>query len=100
MMIDAPQAERPQVAVVAESRELEADATKALNALRRSGISAELFATGSPRKRYDRALKSQPAMTISYDVRDGIPARNNRILRGDDVDHSRVQAVLDALELR
>jgi histidyl-tRNA synthetase len=100
MMIDAPLPERPQVAVVAESRELEADATKTLHALRRSGISAELFATGSPRKRYDRALKSQPAMTISYDVRDGTPARNNRILRGDDVDHSRVQAVLDALELR
>jgi histidyl-tRNA synthetase len=100
MMIEAPLSERPQVAVVAESRELEADATKALHALRRSGISAELFATGSPRKRYDRALKSQPAMTISYDVRDGTPARNNRILRGDDVDHSRVQAVLDALELR
>jgi histidyl-tRNA synthetase len=100
MMIDAPQAERPQVAVVAESRDLEADAEKTLHALRRSGISAELFATGSPRKRYDRALKSQPAMTISYDVRDGTPARNNRILRGDDVDHSRVQAVLDALELR
>jgi histidyl-tRNA synthetase len=100
MMIDEPLPERPQVAVVAESRELEGDATKTLNALRRSGISAELFATGSPRKRYDRALKSQPAMTISYDVRDGIPARNNRILRGDDVDHSRVQAVLDALELR
>ena len=96
MMIDAPQVETPEIAVVAESREMEADALRIMTALRRAGLSAELFASGSPRKRYDKALKSDPAMTISLDVRDGQPHRSNRLLKPSAIDGSRVQAVLDA----
>jgi histidyl-tRNA synthetase len=98
MMIDAPEPEKPQIAVVVESREREADALAILSGLRRSSLSAELFASGSPRKRYDKALKADPAMVISVDVRDGVPGRFNRILR-EGVDLARVQAVLDAVEL-
>jgi histidyl-tRNA synthetase len=99
MMIEAPEPERPQVAVIAEDRELEIDAAKTLHALRQSGFSAELFASGNPKKRYDRALKAGPAMTISYNVRDGKVGRSNRLLRSEDVDSARVQTVLDSLEL-
>src|SRR5207302_1080682 len=63
-----------------------------------SGISAELFASGNPKKRYDRALKISPAMTISYNIRDGVAGRSNRVLRPGDVDMTRVQGILDALE--
>ena len=96
MMIDAPKVETPEIAVVAESREMEADALRIMTALRRAGLSAELFASGSPRKRYDKALKSDPAMTISLDLRDGQPHRSNRLLKPSAVDGNLVQAVLDA----
>src|SRR5206468_1876996 len=96
MMIGAPEPEKAQIAVVAESPEMEALALRVLSALRRSGLSAELFMSGSPRKRYDKALKTDPAMTISLDVRDGAPHQSSRLLRADAVDQARVLAVLDA----
>jgi histidyl-tRNA synthetase len=99
MMIGAPEPERPQVALVVENVERESDALKILARIRHSGISAELFASGSPRKRYDKALKADPAMAISFDIRDGAPGRFNRLLRPEDIDVVRVQAVLDAVEL-
>jgi histidyl-tRNA synthetase len=70
MMIGAPQPERPQIAVVVENSDRESDALKILAGLRRSGLSAELFASGSPKKRYEKALKSDPAVAISFDIRD------------------------------
>ena len=99
MMIGAPQPERPQIAVVVENSDRESDALKILAGLRRSGFSAELFASGSPKKRYEKALKSDPAVAISFDIRDGVPGRFNRIMRADEVDMTRVQLVLDAVEL-
>jgi len=39
--------------------------------LRREGLSAELVATGSPRKRFDKAVKLGAAALISIAVRDG-----------------------------
>ncbi len=99
MMIGSTEAEKPQVAVVAETRGTEADATRMLSALRRSGFSAELFASGSPKKRYEKALKSDPAMTISFDVREGVPGRFHRLLRADAIDTASLQVVLDAVEL-
>jgi histidyl-tRNA synthetase len=57
MMIDAPSSEAPTVVIAVEDdRALDAG-YRALNALRRDNISAEIFATGSPRKRYDKAAK-------------------------------------------
>ena len=99
MMIDAPEAQRPQIAVVVEDSARESDALRILASLRRSGLSAELFASGSPKKRYEKALKADPAMIISFDIRDGVPGRFNRTLRADDVDSACVQSVLDAVEL-
>jgi len=99
MMIGAPLPERPQIAVVVENSDRESDALKILAELRRSGLSAELFASGSPKKRYEKALKSDPAVAISFDIRDGVPGRFNRILRADEVDMTRVQLVLEAVEL-
>ena len=57
MMIDAPKAELLDVAVVLEDDRATTAAWRCLTHLRRSGLSAELVATGSPRKRFDRAVK-------------------------------------------
>ena len=95
MMIDAPTPEAVTVAVVAENASREADAIAMVVALRRAGISAELYATGSPRKRYDRALKSKPEAVISFDVRDGAPAEGCRLLQSESADAQRAQGVFD-----
>ncbi|MGB3379185.1 histidine--tRNA ligase [Allopontixanthobacter sediminis] len=67
---------RLEIAVAAESRDREADAASAVTMFRRMGISAELFASGSPRKRYDKARKTDPGVLISMDVREGNNVQN------------------------
>jgi histidyl-tRNA synthetase len=62
---------RPEIAIAAENPEVETLAAALAAAMRRSGFSTELFATGSARKRYDRARKAEPAMLISLDLREG-----------------------------
>ena len=99
MMINAPPPERPEVAVVAEDQQFEEKARRSVNALRGAGIAAELFATGSAKKRYDRALKCAPAMTVSYNVHNGVAGSSHRILRPDEVDAARVRDLLDVVDL-
>ncbi len=48
------------VAVVAEHSDREIEAQALVTHFRRLGFSAELVATGSPRKRYDRAAQVEP----------------------------------------
>jgi histidyl-tRNA synthetase len=57
MMIDAPEVEVAEVAVVVEDDGMLAPSIAATNLLRRNGISAELYASGSARKRRDKAVK-------------------------------------------
>ncbi|HVF95613.1 MAG TPA: histidine--tRNA ligase, partial [Sphingomonas sp.] len=78
------------VAVVVEDDAAGADGVRIVTALRRAGLVAELVATGSARKRYDKALKLDPAATVSLRA-DGITPR---ALRGDLV---RIEAALGAL---
>ena len=47
---------------------------------RRAGYSVELFASGSPRKRYDKARKANPEMLVSFDVRDGKATQSFSVL--------------------
>ena len=60
MLIDAPEPERLDVAVVVEDDLAIAEAWKSARILREHGLSVELFASGSPRKRFDRAVKKGP----------------------------------------
>jgi histidyl-tRNA synthetase len=83
MMIDKPDVERVDVAVVAESREREADATRLARVLRLRNYSVELHVSGNPRKRYDKALRTEPAMIASLDLRDGVSAGGIKLLRAD-----------------
>jgi histidyl-tRNA synthetase len=98
MLIDEPQAERMQVALVVESAGFETAATGLVARLRSAGISAELFASGSAKKRYDRALKADPAMTLSFQQRDGEGSINQRVLRADAVDAAAVAQIVSAAQ--
>ncbi|WAT17363.1 histidine--tRNA ligase [Aurantiacibacter sp. MUD11] len=73
MLVDCASEGGADVAVVAENPERETDAMELVASLRRHGFETELFATGSPRKRFDRARKTDPGIIISLDVRDGKP---------------------------
>jgi histidyl-tRNA synthetase len=87
MLIEEPAAARPDVAVVVEDDTAHDEAVAALATLRRAGVSGELVATGSPKKRYDKALKLDPRETLVF-ARDG---RRSRVLDGG---ASRVEALL------
>ena len=71
MLLDEPAAPEAPVAVVVEDDAALAGGMGTLAALRRAGVAAELFAAGSPRKRYDKAVKSQPAEIVVVGMRDG-----------------------------
>lgn len=68
----------------------------ALKALRCAGLSADMIATGSPRKRFDKASKLPSRVLVGVALRDGKIACNAR-----SADHvevlARVNAVLEAL---
>ncbi|MES2002573.1 MAG: histidine--tRNA ligase [Pseudomonadota bacterium] len=96
MMIDAPNVESVDVAVVAENPARETDAVGLTAALRAAGIAAELYSTGSPRKRYDRALKSSPGAIVSLDLRDGVATHGFRLLKPENADAVRAQAIFDS----
>lgn len=57
--------------VVVENDEKLSEALTLVSDLRRAGFSAELFASGSPRKRYDKAKKLPHRVLISFAVTDG-----------------------------
>lgn len=71
MLVEQDFASRVDVAVVAENRAREDEAMALVSQFRRSGISAEIFASGSPKKRYNRAVKAAPRYIASLDIRDG-----------------------------
>ncbi|HEY0957947.1 MAG TPA: histidine--tRNA ligase, partial [Novosphingobium sp.] len=89
-----------QVAVVAENPAWEIEAVRLTAELRRAGFVAETFATGSPRKRYDRAIKANPGEVISLDLRDGVPGVGQRSLRPDIVDAKQVHNILKKVDPR
>ena len=82
MLLNEPAVETIDVAVIAEAEEFEVVALALTAALRRGGYSAEATVTGSPKKRYDKALKSSPGYTISMSRRDGRVHIGERGLRG------------------
>jgi histidyl-tRNA synthetase len=96
MMIDAPAREVSDVAVVAENAAREGDAIAMTTELRRAGIAAELYISGSPRKRYDRAVKASPAALISFDVRDGAATHGFRLLNEGNQNARRAAEIFDA----
>ena len=71
MMIQAPAVEAIDAAIVVEHDEAMAVAWAAASRLRSAGLSIELVATGSPRKRFDRAVKKGAREIIVLGFADG-----------------------------
>ena len=79
MLVAAPVATQPQVIVALEDDNLIGLAFRALKALRQGGFSADLIASGSPRKRFDKALKVNAEVLASVTLqRNGEPVINAR----------------------
>ena len=87
--------ERLEIAVAAENAERESYAAQMVATFRAAGFATELFASGSPRKRYDKARKAEPAMLISYDRRDGVDHRSLTLLDHDYARASKVGQLFD-----
>ena len=68
MMIKAPATEVIDVAIVAEDNRANMSAVGVVAQLRAKGLSAEIYATGSPRKRRDRAVKRGAENILTLDI--------------------------------
>ena len=77
--------------VVAEDDAAIPDATAAIGRLRRAGISAEMMASGSPRKRFDKAVKIGAEAIVAFAVREGEVARR---IRAEDAVTARIEQAL------
>ena len=91
MLASMPARPRLAVAVVVEDDRAQTAAMTAVASLRRAGMSAELVATGSPRKRYDKALKLDPIETVTFLLEGDAIVWRSRILSGET---SRAEEVL------
>lgn len=70
---------------------------KALKAFRSAGLSADMIATGSPRKRFDKASKINAKVLVGVTLRDGIVTCNTRSATYSQ-DAIRVTALLESLQ--
>jgi histidyl-tRNA synthetase len=87
-------ADRLDVVIALESDDEFGFATAKLAELRRAGFAADIVATGSPRKRFDKAGKLGATFLVSIGQRDGVRSVN---VRGEaDGREQRVHAILAA----
>ncbi|MBX9797650.1 histidine--tRNA ligase [Sphingomonas sp.] len=77
--------ERTEVVIAVEDDAALGAALHSLKLLRSSGLSAEIVATGSPKKRFDKAVKKNACVTLSLTVREGMRATSSE----DDLDSLR-----------
>ena len=92
MMIDTPQADAIDAAIVVEDDAAMSAAWNAASRLRTAGLAVELIVTGSPRKRFDRAVKKGAREIIVLGMADGQVTR-----RVKSNDQPRAEALLAGL---
>ena len=80
MLLEEPTEQRAQVIVVAEDDDSSLDAIALISDLRRNGVSADLVASGSPKKRFDKAAKAAPQAIASVRRIDGEVIRKLKML--------------------
>ncbi len=96
MMIDAPRSDILDVIIAVEHDEEIGTGHAALRTLRDGGLSADMISSGSPRKRFDKAMKTQAKVLVSLDRRDDEPVGNIRSASGGDT-HDAVSRLLGGL---
>jgi len=93
MLIDAPAPDILDAAIVVEDDGALENALAAASNLRAAGLAVELVATGSPRKRFDRAVKKGAREIVVLGIADGSVTR--RIKSND---QPRVEALLAGMD--
>jgi histidyl-tRNA synthetase len=88
--------EQPQVAVVVEDDAAINFGIKILAAIRGAHFSAELISTGSPRKRFDKAVKANPRVVVVATMHNGAPLPSFRPSADSDLE-ARVRNVVDVI---
>jgi histidyl-tRNA synthetase len=78
MLVGERGEDRPDVAVVIEDDDAHYFGVKLVTAIRRAHHTAELVASGSPRKRFDRAVKQDPKVIVVATMFDGVPIPSMR----------------------
>lgn len=73
MLVDAP-VERLDVVIAVENDNLVPQGAAILNALRRAGFAADAVTTGSPRKRFDKAVAKNARILFAIQLADGNPS--------------------------
>lgn len=82
MLIDEPDDEQLDVVIAVEDDAVLGVAQTALKALRSAGLASDMVATGSPRKRFDKAAKMAAKVLVSLNLRDGKAEANGRAAPG------------------
>ena len=96
MLCGEREQDRPAAVVVVENDNAIAIGQRALATLRTSGIDAELVASGSPRKRFDKAVKLNAAILVVADSHNDLPLLSVR--KSDDGElEARVRGLLDPI---
>ncbi|SOB88347.1 histidyl-tRNA synthetase [Sphingomonas guangdongensis] len=93
MLLDEPAAEQIDVVVAVEDDAAMALAYRALSLLRGRGLSADMVASGSPKKRYDKAAKLGGKVLVGLRLEDGAIKASTRAADGV----AELDAVRDAL---
>ncbi len=96
MLLEEPRAELLNVVMAVEDDLSISTAQRVAAALRQNGLSTDMIATGSARKRYDKATKINAYVLMSVRWNDGIPVIRTQSATANDV-RMQVKAVLDRL---
>jgi histidyl-tRNA synthetase len=98
MLVSGVSEANPDVAIAVESDELVIGASFVARKLRDAGLTVDVVAAGSPRKRFDRAVKLRPRLLLlSLDVRDGDVKVNQRQSEPVELLH-RVETALSGID--
>jgi histidyl-tRNA synthetase len=94
MLVDHVSLDKFDAVIVVENDDRLADAIRLARKLRAAKFGTEIVATGSPRKRFDKAAKLSSHTLISLSVADGTPSMR---IRGEGSDiAARVEAFIVA----
>ncbi|MET0362914.1 MAG: histidine--tRNA ligase [Sphingobium sp.] len=98
MLMDDAQGPALDVAIIFETRHFDDRALGFANHFRTAGFTTEIFAIGNPKKRYDKAMRSNPAEVISVNVNlnEAVEIRHKTVKPGR-TDSARVAELVEKL---
>jgi histidyl-tRNA synthetase len=96
MLVDAPSIEALTVIIALENDRSLSDAHKIMSTLRRAGLSADMVASGSEKKRFDKASKINAKVLVALN-HDGVKTTINIRSATNSPERIKVQDALDGL---